>query len=127
MSPDTAAELVPLQGESKSRPCPYCGETILEIAKKCRFCNEWIDQTAESLTKESICNALCQARFTVVELPDGPKIASATFVDNQHVLVAARSGRRTVLRVWQIGSRVKRDAPRGERKPQRRVVAAARG
>lgn len=50
----------------------------------------------------------------VVEPPDGPKIIAATFVDNQRVLVAARSGRGNVLRVWQIGSRAKREAARGE-------------
>ena len=27
------------------RPCPYCGESILTTAKKCRFCNEFLDES----------------------------------------------------------------------------------
>ncbi len=29
--------------EQKTKECPYCGESILEVAKKCRHCGEWLD------------------------------------------------------------------------------------
>lgn len=30
--------------EQKTKICPYCGETILAVAKKCRNCGEWLDK-----------------------------------------------------------------------------------
>ena len=29
----------------EQQPCPYCGEQILAVAKKCRFCGEWLDKS----------------------------------------------------------------------------------
>lgn len=28
---------------AETKPCPFCAETIAVSAKKCRFCNEWLD------------------------------------------------------------------------------------
>lgn len=33
----------PLAGSDDKASCPYCGETILTVAKKCKHCNEIID------------------------------------------------------------------------------------
>ncbi|MBN1901213.1 hypothetical protein JW926_07815 [Candidatus Sumerlaeota bacterium] len=48
-SPDQKfGETEPLYSH-QMRPCPYCGEMIQRIAKKCRFCNEFLD---DSLRKQ---------------------------------------------------------------------------
>ncbi len=33
------------------KPCPYCAEEIVATAKKCRFCNEWLDKSMASKMK----------------------------------------------------------------------------
>ena len=36
------------QNGRDTQPCPYCGETILRIAKKCKHCRELLDETLRS-------------------------------------------------------------------------------
>lgn len=43
---------VPNSGKPKKR-CPYCGEEILAVAKKCRHCGEWLEK--DNTTKQIVC------------------------------------------------------------------------
>ncbi|MCF0186723.1 MAG: zinc ribbon domain-containing protein [Bacteroidaceae bacterium] len=33
----------------ETKRCPYCGEEILAVAKKCKHCGEWVDQKVEMI------------------------------------------------------------------------------
>ncbi|MEI8376137.1 MAG: GYF domain-containing protein [Planctomycetota bacterium] len=47
-----STEFVPrAKPETVSRPCPFCGETILVVAKKCKHCGEFLDQGSVAVTK----------------------------------------------------------------------------
>lgn len=39
--------------EPSKKHCPYCGEEILAIAKKCRHCGEWLEK--DNTTKQIVC------------------------------------------------------------------------
>lgn len=43
---------VPNSDKPKKR-CPYCGEEILAVAKKCRHCGEWLEK--DNTTKQVVC------------------------------------------------------------------------
>lgn len=43
---------VPNSDKPKKR-CPYCGEEILAVAKKCRHCGEWLEK--DNTTKQIVC------------------------------------------------------------------------
>ena len=54
----------------QTKTCPYCGEEILAIAKKCKHCGEFLDK--EVITDSSKVNSLdvndsWKRRFKVVE------------------------------------------------------------
>lgn len=46
-----AVETMPAPVSEATKQCPYCGETILAVAKKCKHCGEWLPE--QSLTTES--------------------------------------------------------------------------
>lgn len=40
----------------ETKNCPYCGELIMAAAKKCRHCDEWLEQPTISKIEESPVN-----------------------------------------------------------------------
>ena len=40
--------------EKQTKNCPYCGEEIFAIAKKCKHCGEWLEEQENILTDEEI-------------------------------------------------------------------------
>ena len=38
--------------ETRIRSCPYCGEEILTVAKKCKHCGEWLNNNENSKNEE---------------------------------------------------------------------------
>lgn len=51
-----------MANEAKKR-CPYCGEEILAVAKKCKHCGEWLDK--EETKACSICGEKMPANASV--------------------------------------------------------------
>ncbi len=48
--------------------CPYCGEEILAVAKKCKHCGEWLDKEPANETQEpAIISSKEQTKVTEVE------------------------------------------------------------
>ena len=42
---------------NETKTCPFCGEEILAVAKKCKHCGEWIDKQGEEKSETVQCPA----------------------------------------------------------------------
>jgi hypothetical protein len=49
--------------EQKTKRCPYCGEEILAVAKKCKHCGEWLEP--KEITKEQKPCPICGEQVDV--------------------------------------------------------------
>jgi len=43
----------------ETKRCPYCGEEILAIAKKCKHCGEWLESEEEAIHQKQIVCPVC--------------------------------------------------------------------
>ena len=42
---------------NETKVCPFCGEEILAVAKKCKHCGEWLDKQQEEVPQVKQCEA----------------------------------------------------------------------
>lgn len=66
--------------ENETKICPHCGREILAIAKKCRYCKEWIE-TADVGPTDKDSKKDNDSDSATPSLPEGE---SSTSVENQH-------------------------------------------
>ena len=52
---------------SETKKCPFCGEEIKAVAKKCKFCNTWLDGSNPEAEPEEIKQVECPACGEMVD------------------------------------------------------------
>ena len=64
---ETVVKEMPASEEPETKNCPYCGEEIMAMAKKCRHCGEWVTPQ-----EKSGIDAATETEDKTEELPEGP-------------------------------------------------------
>ena len=70
-----------METENSTQVCPYCGEKIKIGAKKCRHCNEWLEEPPAgylALKEKSSVNNEKPGRHTTQQEDDGTQPSSQT-------------------------------------------------
>ncbi len=55
--------------EEKTKLCPYCGETIFEVAVKCKHCGEWLNNNLSGnpvITKIANCQRVSNILWLII-------------------------------------------------------------
>lgn len=58
--------------EEEKKRCPYCGEEILAVAKKCKHCGEWLDKEVKEMQACPVCGEMIEADMKVCPYCDEP-------------------------------------------------------
>jgi uncharacterized membrane protein YhaH (DUF805 family) len=102
MSSDTQSQ--PTSG-TQERPCPWCGETILVAAKKCRHCKSWIEDhvgTRETMPDTASAYAAQYAAPSFAPERPGVSFSEAVKRGFQQALNFSGRARRSEFWYWSL-------------------------
>lgn len=94
--------------EQQTKNCPYCGEEILAVAKKCKHCGEWLETKEEKETTPAVsAEATPKPEATPVSHPATEKPASEvapseTYYESstKKIVVGAITAVLVILTIW---------------------------
>lgn len=94
--------------EQQTKNCPYCGEEILAVAKKCKHCGEWLETKEEKETAPAVsAEATPKLEATPVSQPATEKPASEvapseTYYESstKKIVVGAITAVLVILTIW---------------------------
>jgi hypothetical protein len=86
-----------VEAPERLKACPYCSETVLASARKCRHCGEWLDGTTRVQTIEAT-----GKRWKLFQLVAGLLLALAVVLCVAGV-VAAKAGSDDMAEVFLAG------------------------